>query len=120
MKKILVCDDDESILDAVKIVLRNNNYNVNTISSGKKILKAVKNYSPDLILLDNSMPALDTRKLIKLIKKEKRLKDIPVIMFSAFNNLATKALDLGVDGFIEKPFDMGDFLKIIEKHIKRD
>lgn len=117
MKKILVCDDDESILDAVKIVLRNNNYNVSTVSSGKKILKAVKNYSPDLILLDNSMPAFDCKKTIKSIRKSKK---IPIIMFSAFNNLEKRTKDLGVDGFIEKPFDMGDFLKIIEKHIKRD
>ena len=115
MKKILVCDDDESILDVVKIVLKNNNYDVRTESLGKKFLKAVREYSPDLILLDNSMPAFDSKKTIKLIK---RLKDIPIILISATNGLEKRAKELQADDFIEKPFDMGDFLKIIKKHIK--
>ncbi len=117
MKKILVCDDDESILDVIKLVLEGKGYSVNTSSNARNILDKIKDYSPDLILLDNSMPFFDASKFMKLLRKEKMMKDIPIILVSAMNGLEKKAKRLRADDFIEKPFDMKYFLSIIAKHI---
>jgi CheY-like chemotaxis protein len=117
MKKVLVLDDDESILEVIKLVLEQKGYNVDTSSSVRNILDKIKKYSPDLILMDNSMPSFDAGKFMRLIRKEKEMKDIPVILVSATNGLEKKAKKLKTNDFIEKPFDMKYFLSVIAKHI---
>lgn len=117
MKKVLVFDDDESILDVIKIVLEDNSYNVATSSSGKNFLEKIKKYSPNLILLDISMPILEGQEMMKLIKKEKDLLTIPIILVSAINGLEKKAKKLGANGFINKPFDMNLLLEKVRRYI---
>lgn len=117
MKKVLVLDDDEAILDVIQIVLKNANYDVAAYSSGKNILEKVKTYFPNLILLDNSMPDLESEKFVKSLRKDGEFKNIPIILVSASVNLEKRAKKLGVEDFIDKPFDMNDFLRTIGKHI---
>lgn len=115
MKKVLVCDDDEAILDVIKIVLEKD-YEIETVSSAKKIFEKAKIFSPNLILLDLTMPNLDAKKSIFLIKKE--LNNIPIILVSAIERLEKRASRLQVADFLEKPFEMKDLLEKVKKHIK--
>lgn len=119
MKKVLVLDDDEGILDVIRIVLENNNYNVETVSFPKIFLEKVRSYAPDLILLDLTMPFLNAKKTINLIKKEAagRGSSIPIILISATDNLAKKTKKLQASDFLEKPFNMNELLEKVKAHM---
>lgn len=116
-KKILVVDDEQDLIEFVKIRLEANNYDVDIAYDGEEALKAINKSTPDLIILDIVLPKLDGYKVCELIKKDAKTADIPVIMFTARDQkediiLAQKA---GADGYICKPFDAHVLLaKIIE------
>lgn len=116
MKKVLVCDDDEAILDVIKIVLEGENYIVETVSSAKNIFEKIKKSSPDLILLDHMMPNLEAKKTISLLKKERN--DMPIILVSAIDRLEKRAAKLQVADFLEKPFEMKDLLEKVKNTLK--
>lgn len=117
MKKILICDDDEGILEATKILLNQSGYDVELISDGKDILKAIRDVRPDVVLLDLWMPNLDAKKLLKKIKKEPELVNVPIIIFSASNETEKISKEIGANDFIKKPFEIEDLTLVIEKNI---
>ncbi|SRR5579875_3351721 len=114
-KKILVIDDDESIVEVVQILLESEGYQVESSLSGD----CIPNFpggAPDLILLDVLLPGKDGREICKKLKSDPGTGHIPVIMFSAHGD-ANRLMDgSGADGFIEKPFDIDDFLAVVTKH----
>jgi DNA-binding response OmpR family regulator len=116
VKKIFVCDDDEGILDIVKIILENKGYEVNVTSSGKGIEKKITNYMPDLILLDLWIPGMDGKEITKVLKRQQKTKKIPIIIISALNETEKISKEIGADGFLSKPFDINDLIKIVEKY----
>ena len=69
MKNIMLVEDDEGISDMMKIMLEENGYNVIVLASGKAIQKRINESSPNLILLDISMPGIDGREVTKLLKR---------------------------------------------------
>lgn len=115
-KQILVCDDDPSILEIIKIILEDSGFVVKILSSGKGIEKKVLEYQPDLILLDIWMPGIDGKEITKLLKRKKETKNIPIIVVSALNETEKLAKELGADDFLAKPFDMNDLLSKANKY----
>lgn len=118
MKKILVCDDDPGILEVTKIILENNGYEVVALETGKAIQKRVKKEKPDMILLDLWMPGIEGKEITYLLKRDPNTKNIPLIIVSAVNELDKIVSATSADGFLPKPFDMGDLLGIVEKYTK--
>jgi DNA-binding response OmpR family regulator len=116
-KKILIADDDRAILDALKLMLEEVGYEVNTSSDGKTI-QTVKKYYPDLLLLDIWMSGVDGRDICKELKAYELTKHIPIIMISANRDTETIAKESGADDFLTKPFGMNDLLSKVEKHSK--
>jgi two-component system phosphate regulon response regulator PhoB len=117
-KKILVCDDDEGILDIIKIILENKNYQVETVSSGKAIEKKILKYMPDLILLDLWIPGIDGKEITKVLKRDKKLKKIPIVIISALNETGKISQEIGADDFLSKPFDLTDLTNVVEKYVR--
>jgi DNA-binding response OmpR family regulator len=118
IKKILIIDDDEAILDAVKLMLEDSGYKVDAEIKGSRIQKRVISFEPDLILLDVLMSGLDGRDICKKIKNDPETNDIPVIMISAHPGAKESLKECGADGYLAKPFQFEDLLKIIKKNIK--
>lgn len=120
MNKILVCDDDQAITEMMTIMLETNGYEVKILPSGKAIQRLVKEYLPDLILLDIWMPGIGGEEATKLLKRDLDIKSIPIIIISALQKDEVKAMakKIGADSFLSKPFDMDDLLKIVAKHLK--
>lgn len=116
MKKILVCDDDEGILDIVRVILESKNYQVKTISSGKSIEKRISEYSPDLILLDLWIPGMDGKEITRILKRQSKTKNIPIIIISALNETEKISKEIGADSFLSKPFDINDLINVVEKY----
>ncbi len=116
MKKVLVCDDDDGILEVISIILQEQQYDVQTSVNGKAIIKKVKAFCPDVILLDIWMPGIDGREVTKLLKREPQTAGIPIIVISALNDTEKIAKDCGADDFMTKPFDMDDLLEKVHVH----
>ena len=110
-KKVLLVDDERAILRVIGIKLRISGFDVLTASGGQEALDLVKTNSPDIILLDVIMPGIDG---FEVLEKLRTFSELPVIVFSARPDNAQKALSLGANDFLAKPFDVEDMVKRIE------
>jgi two-component system alkaline phosphatase synthesis response regulator PhoP len=108
MKKILVFDDEEGILEAVKIVLTEKGYLVKGYLSFNNIFKIIDDFQPDLMIIDLWMPDFIGDKIIKKIKSNPDIKQIPIIVLSASNNTKEIALKYEANDYLLKPFDLHD------------
>ncbi|MBI2597490.1 response regulator [Candidatus Daviesbacteria bacterium] len=117
MKKILICDDDEGIVEILTTILKEDRWEIKSITSGKKILKIIKDFMPDLVLLDIWMPGIGGVEITRLVKKDARVKHIPIIILSALQDTEEIAKEAGADGFILKPFEMEELLSKLNKQL---
>lgn len=115
-KKILVSEDDAGILDVLRLMLEDENYEVEISRDGKKIYQ-LDNELPDLILLDIWMSGVDGRDLCRYLKNNDKTKNIPVIILSANKDTEQIAKEVGADGFLQKPFDMEELLAKLHEHL---
>ena len=125
--KILVCDDDESILEVVKTILLAEDYDVRTASNGKEAIEAFKEETPDLIILDVSMPGMTGFEVLDRIKPYFGGKYTPVIFMTASIKIdhKLKALHGGAVDYLIKPVSpeeltarIKNFLDLKDKHDK--
>lgn len=114
MKKVLIVDDDEKILNLCNRLLTNKNYSVETANSAIMALKKLNN-SFDLLLTDFNMPGQSGLWLAEKIRNEMNL-HMPIIMMSGTIHEIpkNKTETLGINNFINKPFEINDFLRVIE------
>lgn len=118
MKKILVVDDDEGILEAFKMLLESEDYEVHTSTNGDVVFNfKEKENLPDLIILDVLLSGKDGREICKYLKNNSQTKSIPVIMVSAHPNIDESVKNSGANDYLAKPFDIEDLLSRVEKHI---
>ena len=114
-QRILVVDDEESILEVVQIVLEGEGYLVET-SMNSSFLHTLIPPLPDVILLDVLLSGEDGREICKRIKANPQLHSIPVIMLSAHADAGKVADTSGADAFLEKPFDVDALIAIVQKY----
>lgn len=114
-KKVLIVDDELSILVPLKFLLEKNNYRVDLAQSGKDALEKISLSKPDLILLDIMLPDLDGYEIFQMIRENPEWDDIKVIYLSAKNRDVdiAKGLNLGVDAYVTKPFSNSELLEKI-------
>ncbi len=110
--RILVVDDEADIVSTVEYRLKFNEFDVITAANGKEGLEKTEKEKPDLILLDINMPVMGGHEMLEHLKNHPELKDIPVIMLTAFSDArdVAKAAELGVVDYITKPFDFTDLM----------
>lgn len=108
-RKILVVDDTRNIQLLISDFLTGQDYEVLTASEGREALEAVRQSTPDLVLLDIMMPNMDGYQFISQLRRES---SIPVIMITAKQQEADiiKGFDLGADDYITKPFRLRELL----------
>lgn len=114
MGKILIIEDDKTIREELSILLSNNNYTVNTTIDFLNIEKVVKEFNPDLILMDINLPNTSGYEIIKIVKK---VTNKPVIFVTSRNTLEDeiKSLNSGGYDFITKPYNKELLLLKIRK-----
>lgn len=117
VKKILLAEDDADIRFILNHVLNEAGYEVELVSTGHNIVNG-KHGLPDLFILDKALPVIDGLALCKYLRIKKETRDIPIIMISAFHQLKKKARELGVNEFVEKPFDVKQLVSLVDKHIR--
>ena len=111
-KHILIYDDDEEISLLCSTILSKYNYEVTTLSRCHNIISEIDKHKPDLILMDLWIPDIGGEKIIAVLKENKNIK-IPVLVFSANDNIKEISKNLNADGYIEKPFTINKFVETV-------
>ena len=115
-QKILIVDDELSILVPLKFLLEKNNFDVSLAQSGKDALDKITQSVPDLILLDIMLPDFDGYEIFQQIRENSDWDGIKVIYLSAKNRDVdiAKGLNLGVDAYVTKPFSNAELLEKVK------
>src|SRR5258708_7006024 len=118
--KILVADDDASLVRTLSWIVKEHGYEVTTVPGGEGLLQRVEQDRPDLLLLDIMMPKVDGLQLLERLKSDDRFKDLPVLMVSSMppEEETVKSLGLGAADFISKPFRVKELLARVEAHLR--
>jgi two-component system, chemotaxis family, chemotaxis protein CheY len=114
-KRVLVVDDDDGIRAAVADVLDFEGYEVIAASNGAEALEQVRTARPDAVVLDLMMPVMDGWMFMEACRKEELCDGTPVLVMSAYRNLAETAPNLGANACIAKPFDLDVLLGAVER-----
>lgn len=117
MKKILIIDDEPLITKLVKYCLEMEKYSVFIENNGIDGLKRLRTEKFEVILLDIAMPGIHGLDILRIIRNDLELKDLKVIILSAFTNYKHEAYMLGCNDFVVKPFTASIILDAIEKLI---
>ena len=119
-KKILVVEDDPDISKALEIRLKASGFRPVVAMDGEQGWNLVREQKPDLAILDVMLPKLDGFSLCKLIKKDKKLKKIPVIMLTIKGMLGDveKGFDVGAVSYIPKPYEWEKLYMEILQYLK--
>jgi two-component system alkaline phosphatase synthesis response regulator PhoP len=122
-KSILVCEDEVHIQRLIKLVLEKSGMHVDTVGSGEEALQFLNEATqlPDLILLDILMPGIDGLQVLRTVKSNKSLKEIPIVMLTALaqENVVMQGIKLGAIDYIRKPFHPKELPTRIERHLVR-
>lgn len=119
--RILVVDDEPDIVELVHYNLTKENYDVLSVNSGEEALVKVRNFPPDLIVLDLMLPGVDGLEVCKKLKQEPTTAAIPIVILTARGEEAdiVAGLELGAEDYLTKPFSPRVFLARIKAVLRR-
>ena len=105
--KILIVDDNIDTVELLTKRFRAEGYETAAAYDGEEALGNVREYMPDLVVLDIMMPKIDGLEVCRQLKDDETTKHIPILMLSAKSEVPdkVKGLDTGADGYLTKPFD---------------
>lgn len=117
-KRILIFDDDNDILSICTYILQELGWEVQTSPHCNDVINTVKEFQPNVILMDNWIPDTGGVVATQTLKADPELKNIPVVYFSANNDIQSLANKAGADTYLEKPFDLNELERVIESVAK--
>lgn len=112
-KKIVIFDDDEDILSICSYVLEEQGWEVHAFTDCNNVAEKVSAIRPDVILMDNWIPDAGGIVATQTLKNDDRLKNIPVIYFSANSDIQLLASNAGAESYLAKPFDLHQLEQVI-------
>ncbi len=118
-RAILVADDDPDILSIVSMSLETQGYTVHKATNGREAVDLARQHHPDLILMDMMMPVVSGYEAVGELKADATTKEIVIVGLSA-KAMATdmeRATDVGIDGYITKPFRIAQVLTVVESYL---
>ncbi|MCX6034474.1 MAG: response regulator [Chloroflexi bacterium] len=121
-KMILCIEDDQEMIELIRLILRRRRFEIRGANSGKEGLEIIRKDHPDLVLLDLMMPEMDGWEVYQQMKAEEATKNIPVIIVTAKAQSIDKVLGLHiakVDDYIAKPFSPQELLTSIDNELTR-
>ncbi len=120
MKKILVVDDDDDVLETLQLILEIGGYDVEPLNNAELVFERMAEFEPDLVLLDVVLGKIDGRVICSQIKNHSDTQNIPVLMMSGLYDLKEiQEMECAPDDFMHKPFKMDLLLAKIEKLVNR-
>ena len=119
-KRVMIFDDDLDILSICSYILEEQGWEVHTSTHCNNIVENVDKVKPDVILMDNWIPETGGIIATQTLKKHPEFKAIPIIYFSANNDIQSLAKQAGADTYLEKPFDLTELEEIINRVSKKN
>ncbi len=118
LASVLVIDDDSAMTDLLKLMLKQESFDVIATNSGREGIAAARQKNPNVIILDLLMPGEDGWQICETIRE---FSQVPILVLSALNSpgLVTKALDAGADDVLIKPVSMGMLIAHLNKLTRR-
>ena len=118
MKKILICEDEEDILQILSHVLTTRDFEVHSAHNGQEAVKKTKSLKPDLVVLDIRMPKLDGIEVAKGIRKFDR--NVKIIFMTAFQSqeIQNEASKYNIIAYLNKSTPTDELIKTIEEALK--
>jgi two-component system cell cycle response regulator DivK len=117
-KRVLILDDDLDILQICTIVLKKKGFDVSTMNNSNHVVSLVKEFQPDVILMDNWIPGPGGIEATRTLKQDPSTQHVPVIFFSANSNVSQLAREAQADYFLQKPFDITELEAIVQMAIR--
>lgn len=116
--KVLVVEDEPTLLETLTYNLARQNYQVETASDGQKAVELARQIHPDLIVLDLMLPKLDGFEVCRILRQEM---NTPILILTARDDEIDRVigLELGADDYMSKPFSMREFLARVKAHLRR-
>jgi DNA-binding response OmpR family regulator len=120
-KKILVVDDEPTIVKLIEVRLKANKYDVITGFNGEEALKRVKEDKPDLVILDVMMPPPNGFQVCRTLKDDPNYKHIPVIILTAKNTESDQfwGVESGADTYLTKPYSSEELLEKVHDLLQK-
>ena len=118
-KKVLIYDDDTDLLEVCSLILTARNFEVIVREKCTEIIRDVHEHEPDVIIMDNWIPDIGGVKATQLVKNSAKYKHIPVIFFTANNNVVELAAEAGADYSLQKPFDISQLESMVSTAANR-
>lgn len=117
--KILVADDNPASRELIREVLEMSGYDVLEASDGREAVHQARNGAPDLVLVDIQMPRLDGYGVLRELRADPRLSDMPVVALTAFamQGDRERAMDAGFDGYITKPVEIAALRQEVKRFL---
>lgn len=115
--RILVADDDPGTLALTHDVLTFGGFDVVVARDGQEALELARQSAPDLALLDVMMPGIDGCEVCRRLRADARFPDIPILLFSAADEVQVKWSEAGADGFVRKPFRVRQLTREIRRRL---
>lgn len=117
-RRILVVDDESQITRVLRTSLSSQGYDIRVANDGEMALEIMKDWTPDLVITDLSMPNMDGLELCRRLRLKSQ---IPIIVLSVRGQERTKvqALDAGADDYVTKPFGMEELLARVRANLRR-
>jgi DNA-binding response OmpR family regulator len=128
VKKILIVDDEEDILEYLTTLFKDNGYESVTARDGKEALDLMRREKPDLVTLDIIMPRESGVRFYKEVKNDEDLKNVPIIIVTALTGwgydpegfhkfIKSRKQVPPPEGFMSKPVDTAELLKLVKQHL---
>ena len=121
-KRILVVEDNETILKLILFILENEGFRVQSTSRGDEALHLAKETHPDLVLMDVMMSPVNGYEVCRTLKSERDTRDIPVVLLSAKGQKKEQeeGLNAGANAYMVKPFEPDELVEGLKKHLNSD
>jgi DNA-binding response OmpR family regulator len=118
--RILLVDDDDGVRALIERLLEMRGYSVTSVGLAQECLKRLSESTFDLILLDHVLPDMDGLVLLRLVRHHLGANQKPIVYLTgvADDNTRRRAFEIGVDDYVTKPFDPGDFMARVSRQIR--
>ncbi|GAB3423586.1 response regulator [Niabella aquatica] len=116
-KTILICDDDQDILEMLTLIFDNGNTNVIAVLNSLEVRTQIDRYHPDVVLLDLWMPVLTGDQIIRQLRAEDAYKNLPIVVMSASTDGGEIAKKSGATAYVSKPFDLFEIESTIRRYL---
>jgi len=120
MAKIMIVDDDPEICNLLQYTLESMGHNIRVCDNGREVIETLKEFKPDLMILDVMLPGIDGYSIATTISQEEGLSQIPIIVISALEPSRSLFIKFNqVVAFLTKPFNTDDLFEAIKNGLKK-